>query len=353
MRLSIKLIIIIGVLSLVLVNINAYAKNKLKQPTQPIYPSLKARTFINYMVKEHHFNRKKLTLLFTKVKYNQDVIQKITYPYESKPWNIYRAHFITKARIEQGTSYWKKHLKALRYAQKHYGVPPSVIVAVIGIETNYGEHTGDYIAINALSTLAFKYRKRSKFFTKELAQFLLLTREQQLPALLVKSSYAGAIGIPQFMPSTYRHYAVGYAKKNHTNIMNNDPDAIVSIANYFYLHGWKKGHLVACKFSGKIPDKLRPTSERPHSMTTIRELKKIGIHPDTDAPLNNKATFIELENQHGREYWLVFDNFKAIMTYNRSIAYAMAVFQLSKAIKKSYDQQISTTRSTTIQARKI
>ena len=203
MKLTIKRIIYWGVLSLLLISMNTYA-------TQPTHLSPKARAFVNYMVKVHHFNRKKLTALLAQVKYNEEVIFKITHPYEAQPWNVYRAHFLTPERIQQGVLYWQKHATALRYAQQHYGVPTRVIVAIIGVESHYGERTGTYIALNALSTLAFNYPQRSKFFTKELAQFLLLTKEQQLPALSTKSSYAGALGIPQFMPSSYRHYAIDF-----------------------------------------------------------------------------------------------------------------------------------------------
>lgn len=345
MKLTIKRIIYWGVLSLLLISMNTYA-------TQPTHLSPKAQAFVNYMVKVHHFNRKKLTALLAQVKYNEEVIFKITHPYEAQPWNVYRAHFLTPERIQQGVLYWQKHATALRYAQQHYGVPTRVIVAIIGVESHYGERTGTYIALNALSTLAFNYPQRSKFFTKELAQFLLLTKEQQLPALSTKSSYAGALGIPQFMPSTYRHYAVGYAKKSHANIITVDADAIVSIANYLRVNGWKRNQPIACAFSSKKPFNSKIVSKRPRLRTTVRQLKKMGIHPAIAVPANQKAAIVELKNQQGTEHWLIFHNFKVIMKYNPRVSYAMAVYQLSEAIEKAYDQQAPGARPTTTAAGK-
>ncbi len=344
---------LIAACSFLFASINSYADTKPDQETKPLHFSEKAEVFIDYMVKVHHFNRKKLTHLLSQVKYNQDVIYKISHPYESKPWNVYKAHFLTQARIENGALYWKKHAKALEYAQKKYGVPASIIVAIIGVETNYGQHTGSYYAIDALSTLAFTYPKRSHFFTKELVQYLLLTKEQNFPPLSVKSSYAGAIGIPQFMPSTYRHYAVGYASKNHSDIVKVDADAIVSIANYFCVNGWERHQPIASEFSNAKPFNPKLISDKPRLRITVRELEKMGIHPATKMiSANEKAAIVELQNETGETYWLVFHNFKVIMKYNPRVTYAMAVYQLSEAIQKAHDQQTSGTGPTTTSARK-
>lgn len=299
----------------------------------------KEKTFINYMAKHYHFKREKLVAALSQAKYDEEVIFHITHPCEEKPWDVYRHYFITEKRIQDGINYWKVHAKALEYAERRYGVPPAVIVAIIGIETNYGERIGKYSALNALTTLAFHYNHRTKFFTRELAQFFLLIEEQRLPLPLVRSSYAGAIGIPQFMPSTYRHYAVTYAKQGHIDLMNNDEDAIVSIANFLHAHGWHKNQSIACAFTSKKPLDPQLISKRAIPKISIKQLKNKGIIPSAPIPDTKKAAIVQLKMENGDEKWLVFANFDVIMRYNPRIIYAMTVYQLSQALQKRYDQQ--------------
>ena len=196
----------------------------------------KVKKFITQMVHQHHFNRKKLIALFNQVKIKPAIMQSIKTPLEKKPWYTYQMLFVTEWRIRQGVHFWNKYQKALEKAEKTYGVPASIIVATIGVETKYGKHTGNYRVIDALSNIAFSDSPRSPFFRKELEQFLLLTREQHLNPLKVMGSYAGAIGQPQFMPSSYRHYAVNFSGNPKIDLSNNEIDVIGSIANYYKKH---------------------------------------------------------------------------------------------------------------------
>lgn len=308
-----------------------------QQPSQAL--PKKASQFIEHMTKKYHFDRNKLTQLLKQAKYDKDVMKRITHPYEKQPWYVYRQHFVTKERIMQGVHYWKNHLKVLRYAKQHYNIPPSIIVAVLGIETNYGKQKGTYSALNALNTLAFYHKTRGKFFQKELTHLLLLTREQELPILLVKSSYAGALGIPQFMPSTYRNYAVKYPSNKHIDLISNDSDAIVSVANYFRTHGWRQNQPIAIEFKSKRAVSPKLISKRARPKRTIAQLKRVGIQPFSPISEKQKAAIVELTNEAGKEYWMTFHNFRVIMRYNPSIIYAMAVYQLSQTIQQAYAQQ--------------
>ena len=313
-------------------------------PVETKYPSplpTKAHVFIEYMVKCHHFNRTRLTDILSEARYNEDVIYRITHPYEAKPWNIYRACFLTIQHIQHGLHYWKMHEEVLRYAEHHYGIPPSIIVAIIGIESNYGAQVGEFSALDALTTLAFHYKKREKFFTRELVQLFLLVKEQKLAMELIKSSYAGAIGIPQFMPSTYRHYQVVYSKNAHIDLIKNDDDAIVSIANFLNKNGWKNYQPIACKFTAIKPFDLYLISKDAIPKEPINLLKKMGIIMSCSLPVNQKAAIVQLKGENTDEYWLTLHNFHVIMQYNPRITYAMAVYQLSQAIQKQHEQHIA------------
>ncbi len=307
--------------------------------------SSKTKAFVDYMVNQYHFDRDQLTRELSHAKYNDEVIQKITHPYEQKPWNVYRAYFITEERVQNGLLYWEKHAQALKYTEQRYGIPSSLIVAIIGVETNYGQETGRYSALDALSTLAFYHKPREKFFTRELEQFFLLTHEQGLPPQQVKSSYAGALGIPQFMPSTYRHYATGYLKHSTSDLINNDNDAIVSIANYLKTNGWKRNQPVAGEVvrHGKIdPNWL---SDKAIPNMDANQLKSKEIQPIVALAPTQKAALVALKSTDDPEYWVTFGNFRVIMSYNPRIIYAMTVYQLSQIIQKAHDDQ--TTRSST------
>jgi membrane-bound lytic murein transglycosylase B len=261
--------------------------------------------FIQHMSVKHNFDQTQLTQLFDQVKPNQRVIKAMTKPSEAMPWYTYRPIFVTEQRAQQGAAFWRQNAKTLNYASQRYGVPAEIIVAILGVETRYGQMEGNYNALTALSTLAFDYPPRANYFRGELEQYLLLTRDLSVDPLSVQASYAGALGAPQFMPSSYRHYAVDCDQDGRIDLFHNNADAIASIANYLAVNGWQRGGLIA-----------RPA------------------HAFSKTP--NQAKLLTLQTRTGTENWYTFHNFSVIMRYNTSPLYAMAVYQLSEMIKAKY-----------------
>lgn len=301
--------------------------------------------YVNQLVKQYKFNKAKLTKIMDHAKYEPMVIHWITHPFEKKPWNFYRKFFVRQDRIDNGVKYWDKHQKIFNDVQDRYGVDPSVIIAIIGIESYYGERAGTYNVLNALTTLSFYYPKRQKFFRSELTEYLRLTRHEKLNLLLLKGSYTGALGIPQFMPSSYRHYGVDYSKNQSIDLFTNHLDAIASIANYIDQVGWVPGRPVAVPAILKrdVPKQLISKTAKPRY--TLRQLRRYGIRPSVRIPSNTKAALIAMHNTDSDEYWLVFQNFRAIMRYNPRTTYALAVYELSRAIKEAYEQQLKQTEA--------
>ncbi len=290
--------------------------------------------FINEVSKKHNFDKENLKKLFTKIEFKQTIIDAITRPAEGKPWHQYRPIFVTNTRIKEGVKFWNKHQETLERAEKEYGVPPEIIVAIIGVETRYGKHKGSYRVLDSLSTLAFGYPKRAKFFRSELEQYLLLAREEKLDPLTVKGSYAGAMGQAQFISSSYRNFAVDFDGDGKRDLWNNTSDAIGSVANYFKRHKWQPGGKVtspAIVGSNHI-QVLVKKGYKPHS--TVAELRQRGVTPKTKLNPDDMGALIELEKRAGKEYWLGLNNFYVITRYNHSPLYAMAVYQLGQAIIK-------------------
>ncbi len=296
--------------------------------------------FIKQVSSKDKFSKMQLTELFSQIKPNQTIIHNMTTPHEAMPWYTYYPIFLQADRAQEGADFWHKHAATLAYAQKRYGVPPEIIVAILGVETRYGQRQGKYSAFDALSTLAFDYPPRSPYFKSELEHYLLLTREASFDPLSLKGSYAGALGAAQFMPSSYRHYAICYSGKGHSDLFNNADDAIVSIANYFAVHGWQAGGPVAVK--AKIIGyryTYLPAQNLNPQLTLGQFAHCYGIYPAKPYALQEKASLIVLANKTGVEDWLGFHNFYVITRYNTSKMYAMAVYQLSAWIRSDYDAQ--------------
>jgi membrane-bound lytic murein transglycosylase B len=289
--------------------------------------------FIDEMVSKHQFKREELVLAFSHAEHRPEVIESITKPAILKPWVEYRPSFINPQRVDSGVQYWTKYSAALKRAEKQYGVPQEIILGVLGVETLYGRHPGRYRALDALTTLAFDYPRRAEFFRDELEQYLLLAREQGFDLLAVQSSYAGALGIPQFMPSSYRRYAVDFNGNGKIDIMNEPEDAIGSVANYLKQYGWRGSEPVAVLCKLEDEKRLGVVGEsRPYLAwreAGILPLKK----PEGDLP---PAWMLDFTVESGKEYWLVFSNFNVIMRYNNSNFYAMSVFQLADAIRLAH-----------------
>ena len=277
--------------------------------------------------------------MFADARKRDDILKAIARPAESKPWYEYRPIFMTQSRIDGGVDFWRANSDILKKAEQAYGVDAAMIVAIIGVETRYGANTGSYRVIDALSTLAFEYPPRAKFFRSELEQFLILAREEELDLREAKGSYAGAMGYGQFIPSSYRSYAVDFDADGSRNLWLSLEDIIGSVANYFQRHGWKLGQPVASRVSGKatIPDSLVSSDLKPAK--TVADFAAAGISSNPQLRKEQRVALLELEQRNGPEYWLTTDNFYTITRYNRSPLYAMAVFQLSEAIRNAYQNR--------------
>ncbi|MDB6048096.1 MAG: mltB [Pseudomonas sp.] len=289
--------------------------------------------FVGEMTRDYGFAGEQLMAVFRDAERKQAILDAISRPAERvKPWKEYRPMFITDARIARGVDFWRQHEAALARAEREYGVPAQVIVSIIGVETFFGRNTGNYRVIDALSTLSFDYPPRAEFFRKELREFLLLAREEQVDPLTLKGSYAGAMGLPQFMPSSFRAYAVDFDGDGHINIWTNPDDAIGSVASYFKRHGWTPGEPVVSlsEVRGDVADSgLSPGIE---PVKTVGELRALGWSSHDALRDDMPVTAFRLEGASGPEYWMGLRNFYAITRYNRSVMYAMAVHQLSELL---------------------
>lgn len=292
--------------------------------------------FIDEMATKHQFDPLELKAVFSQVRRHQSILDAISRPAESKPWYQYRPIFMTRERVRGGVLFWNENEDIIARAAEKFRVAPEILVAIVGVETRYGQHTGNYPVLDSLSTLAFAYPPRAGFFRSELEQYLLMTREERLDPLQQKGSYAGAMGMPQFISSSFRHYAVDFDGDGKRNLWDNTADAIGSVANYFRKHGWKQGEPVAhrvkvsgLKYRELIDDSIKPPRFSPD------EMRLAGVALPDDLPDDLKGTLLELDSGDGPEYWAVWHNFYVISRYNRSALYSMAVYQLSQEIVDS------------------
>ncbi len=300
------------------------------------YPAV--RDFIDYMVAKHNFSADELHYIFRRAEIREKVITGMDSPREAVPWYRYRQQFVTAFGAKRGAKFWKKYARSVDSAANQYGVAPEIIVAIIGVESQYGHNVGYFRVIDSLSSLAFDYPRRSAVFKKELEEFLLLARELGVSPLSVKGSYAGAMGYPQFLPSSYRDYAVDFDKDGHVDLLSSAEDAIGSVGNYFRVHGWKKDEPVVdlVSTSGPIEPWLLQLDIKPR--LTIANLAYYNIKPmKYDAP-HRKAAIIKLKGKEGELLRLGFNNFYVITRYNKSVNYAMAVFELSQLIKNKHQR---------------
>ena len=288
--------------------------------------------FIDEMVAKHHFKKNELQHVFEKYQYRQNVIDAISRPSTTKPWLEYRAAFVNPKRIKFGLQFWDKYRLTLRRAEKKYGIPQEIIIAIIGVETIYGRNTGSFLVLDSLTTLAFDYPRRAEFFRSELENFLLLAREQEFDLLAVRGSYAGAIGVPQFMPSSYRKYAIDFNNNKKIDLMHEDRDAIGSVANYLREYGWIKGAPIAVR--AKID--LEACAGDTTTPRPISAWQADGIVADDPVNQSETARLMDFTIQDGKEFWLALNNFDVITRYNNSDFYAMSVFQLAEALKAAH-----------------
>jgi membrane-bound lytic murein transglycosylase B len=284
------------------------------------------------MVITHQFDESKLNELFQAVEIKEDILKRISSPAEGMPWYKYRKIFMTDARINGGVKFWRENASALTAVEQQTGVPAEIIVAIIGVETFYGQKTGNYRVIDALSTLGFAYPPRSKFFLSELESYLLLCRDEHINPLEPIGSYAGAMGMPQFMPSSFRAYATDFNNDSHRDIWHDNADVIASVANYFVKHQWQAGQAIAIPvratgiaYKTALTKGLKPDLR-------LAELESLHIKLSSPLSLSAKVKLLAFEQQQSEELWAGLDNFYVITRYNHSPLYAMAVYQLSQSI---------------------
>jgi membrane-bound lytic murein transglycosylase B len=303
------------------------------------YEELQA--LIASLEKEAIYPRGELASIFAEVKRQNKALEAMTRPAEStKEWKDYRTQFLTNDRINRGLDFWDKYQEPLNKAEAQYGVPTEVILAIIGVETKFGGNKGSFRVVDTLASLAFDFPRRSTFFRQELKNFLILSKEQGLTPLDVYGSYAGAMGYPQFMPSSWRNLAVDFDGDNKIDLLNNPVDAIGSVANYFKSNGWKTNEAIATR-AKIIADNYDEaiTSKDLKTASTLADIKSKGLDVKEGAFASTMpASALRLQGENGAEFWLAFNNFYVITTYNRSTLYAMAVMQLSQALKEARAQ---------------
>ena len=293
--------------------------------------------------KQVNVNLKDLQDAVAAANYDQRVIDAITKPWEAKPWYKYRTIFLTEERAKAGAEFLKDNLEIFEKAEKKYGVDKEIIIAILGVETYFGTRMGNYKILDSLYTLGFHYPKRAEFFSKEFANFIKLAKEQEWELDEPLGSYAGAMGMGQFMPSSYIHYAVDFDGDQKRELFHNHADAIGSIANYFNKSKWKLHKPVAYVVTVKDPSKIASLKNKKNTLdTTWGALQKQGVKLEdanltVDAGENVKLLALDAD-ESTKQYFVVFNNFISITRYNTSPLYAMAVYDLSRAIKEQFDQ---------------
>jgi len=289
--------------------------------------------FVNEVVSRDGLNRKDVRALLKEAQPQPKILETMNRPIEKvAPWWEYRDHFLTPERIREGTSFWLDHKNALEQISAQYQVPSEYLVAILGVETRYGRQTGRYRVLDALATLAFDYPPRHGYFREELKQFLLLAKENQLDPLTATGSYAGAMGAPQFMPSSYRRYAVNVHTDRRRDLWGDWDDILASVANYLREYGWTAGGPVLAE------TRLEPDPSfqiEPHNLEldqTVESLGAHGVKVEMSVPADTPVVLISAEQRDGPAYRVGFHNFYVITRYNASARYAMAVYELAQAV---------------------
>lgn len=298
------------------------------------------RDYIDRISVEHSFNKAELQGLFKKISVQQSVLDKMSKPAEKRlEWKDYRRIFMKQDRIDKGVVFMDENKALLDQAEKQFGVPREIITAIIGVETKYGRITGNHPVFESVATLAFDFPRRSKFFTSELTEFLLFAKEEQFNPLEIKGSYAGAMGMAQFISSSYRRYAIDFDGDGKRDLWNSTADAIGSVANYFAEHHWTPGEDVVEPITPKGDDYkgLVEKDLKPVTAQSVLSDNGIAITGKSDGPVR----VLLLQGADGEEVWISHHNFYVITRYNHSPLYAMAVFQLAQAINKAAQSEAS------------
>ena len=296
--------------------------------------------FVSRAASEYGLSESDVRALLMEAEYKQSIVDAISRPAEGKPWYQYRKIFLTNKRIKGGVKFWKENKELIEAASEKFGVDEEFIVSIIGVETFYGRITGNYRIIDSLVTLGFYYPQglssdRSPFFSKELMQYIKLASEEGLPASEVTGSYAGAMGMGQFMPSSYREYAVDFDGDGKRDLWRSTPDVVGSVANYLHRHGWEYGQPVTRRAIASQEAAFDEISSRGYKPSlTVAEWQEKGFQSSNELSPDLPAAVLKLKEEGRNTYWLTFKNFYVITRYNRSPRYAMAVYDLSQEIKK-------------------
>lgn len=311
----------------------AYALDYLEHP--------KLVELVDVMVREDDYPQAQLAAVFDEAVIDRRVIRSMNHQYEALPWHEYRLRFINNLRIRQGVEWWARHESTLAQAEQKFGVPAEIIVALAGVETNFGTNKGNRRVLDALVTLTAAYPRRSTFFGRELRAFLNTTRAEDIAPDSVFGSFAGAVGIPQFMPTSYEAYAVDLNQNGRRDLVNETEDAIGSIANYLKRRGWRTGRDIFVPLPYGIPptaDGLVGKRSKPRLSAAQLNAAGVDFHAVGSARAGTKFALLRLREEEGYRYFIGYHNFHVITRYNPSINYAMAVAELAMLIRQQREQ---------------
>lgn len=326
---------------IIFISCSCYATTHVTKP----HPAQSVQKFTHHAAAETTLSATAISHIIQHAHYLPDVISKMNRPYEGKPFDTYQHHFVDHKRIQAGINFWHAHKKQLQVAEKQYGVDPNIIIAILGVETFYGQQEGSYSVLNALYTLAFYYPSRQAFFSHELIEFLAMCHRQHISPYSVLGSYAGAFGMPQFMPSSYRAYGVDYHHNHHIDLMHDTDDVIMSVANYLQKAGWQHHIPVAIQVHPKhdtVSSQWISNSGVP--LTSVAALRKAGYRLPRKLH-SESVSILPLQTSKKPQYWVAFSNLQTILHYNGSVNYAVTVGQLAQAIKHAHDKATSTQKS--------
>ena len=286
----------------------------------------------------HGFSADEVETQLARAEKRDDIIALMTKPAESKPWKTYGPIFLVDSRLKNGVAFWQENKEILARAEQQYGVPAQYIVSIIGIETNYGRFVGKHRVLDALYTLSFHYPARAPYFTGELTQFFILAKEQQWDMTQPIGSYAGAMGYGQFMPTSYRKWAVDFDGDGQVNLFTSTADAIGSVANYFKVHGWESGGAVMSPVD--MPEVFAPSLLYPkRDVNAVEDLLAVGMKSDIPLSPHWRGVLVNYEENDGMAYYIGYPNFRVITRYNRSIMYARVVHEFAQQLQEAMSAQ--------------
>jgi len=289
--------------------------------------------YVNDLVKHQGLDADYVLAMLESTETQQSILDAMARPAErTKPWREYRAIFMTPERIQAGVEFWKENEARLKTVSEKTGVPPEMLAGIVGVETFFGQRTGKFRILDSLSTLAFDYPPRSRFFRSELTQLFLLARDDNIEIDKALGSYAGAMGVPQFIPSSYRNFAVDGDGDGRRDLFGNWDDVHASVANYFVVHKWRPAEPVVTRGTLARPVDQKPEDNKLSADMTVATLSAKGVRFSTDLDLSAPAGLMALDGDDGTEYWVAFHNFYVITRYNRSVMYALAAYQLGQAV---------------------